>query len=160
MRRRKPGTCRKPMPSTAAGSAICRHTAPEVMTPLAELPKTRATIERIQSEGRKCALARARRARFFEGKLDHVRLDRLDDPDEWRKVPILDKETLRKLDDNEFYEKFCVTPDDGFAEYWRSGGSTGMPLFYPRSYDDIEAAMIGFARVYDCARCRQGSSAH
>jgi hypothetical protein len=25
------------------------------MTPLAELPKTRATIERIQSEGRKCA---------------------------------------------------------------------------------------------------------
>ena len=70
-------------------------------------------------------------------------MDRLDDPDEWRKVPILDKETLRKLDDNEFYEKFCVTPDDGFAEYWRSGGSTGMPLFCPRSYDDIEAAMVG-----------------
>jgi phenylacetate-CoA ligase len=87
-------------------------------------------------------------------------LDRLDDPDEWRKVPILDKETLRKLDDNEFYEKFCVTPDDGIAEYWRSGGSTGMPLFYPRSYDDIEAAMVGFARIYDCTRCKRGGRAH
>ena len=67
---------------------------------------------------------------------------------------------LRRLQDREFYEGFCLTPDDGIAEYWRSGGSTGTPLFYPRSYDDIEAAMIGFARVYDCARCRQGSSAH
>ena len=34
--------------------------------------------------------------------------DRLDDPDEWRKIPILDKEMLRKLDDREFYANFCV----------------------------------------------------
>ena len=122
------------------------------MTPLAELPKTRAAIERIQSEGKKRALAQARRAPFYQGKLDHVNLDRLDDPDEWRKVPILDKEMLRKLDDREFYENFCVTPDDGIAEYWRSGGSTGTPLFYPRSYGDIEAAMVGFARGYDCTQ--------
>src|ERR1700691_5270377 len=127
------------------------------MTPLADLPKTRAAIERIQSEGKKRAVAQARRASFYRGKLDHVNLDRLDDLDEWRKVPILGKEMLRKLADREFYERFCITPDDGIAEYWRSGGSTGTPLFYPRSYDDIEAAMIGFARVYDCARCRRGS---
>ena len=99
------------------------------MTPLAELPKTRAAIERIQSEGKKRAVAQARRASFYRGKLDHVNLDRLDDPDEWRKVPILDKEILRKLADREFYERFCITPDDGIAEYWRSGGSTGTPLF-------------------------------
>ncbi len=130
------------------------------MTPLAELPKTRGAIAATQSEGKKRAVAQARRAPFFRGKLDHVNSDRLDDPDEWRKVPILDKEMLRKLDDRAFYENFCVAPDDGIAEYWRSGGSTGTPLFYPRSYRDIEAAMIGFARGYDCTGCRRGGRLH
>jgi phenylacetate-CoA ligase len=130
------------------------------MIALVDLPKTRTEIDCIQSERKKRAVAQARRAPFYAGRLDHVDAERLDDPDEWRKVPILDKETLRKLDDRQFYENFCITPDDGIAEYWRSGGSTGTPLFYPRSYDDIEVAMIGFARVYDCTRCRQGGRAH
>jgi phenylacetate-CoA ligase len=130
------------------------------MTPLVDLPKTRAEIERIQSDRKKRALAQARRAPFFQGKLDHVNADRLDDPHEWRKIPILDKDMLRRLGDREFYDQFCVAPNDGIAEYWRSGGSTGTPLFYPRSYDDIAAAMIGFARIYDCTRCRRGGRAH
>jgi phenylacetate-CoA ligase len=130
------------------------------MPPLANLPKSRAEIERLQSERKKFALAQARRAPFFKGRLDHVDADRLDDPDEWRKIPILDKDMLRRLGDREFYDQFCVAPDDGIAEYWRSGGSTGTPLFYPRSYDDIAAAMIGFARIYDCTRCRRGGRAH
>ncbi len=54
------------------------------MTPLAELPKSRAAIEGIQSEGKKRAVSQALRAPFYLGKLDHVRPDRLDDPDEWR----------------------------------------------------------------------------
>ena len=130
------------------------------MTPLLDLPKSRAEIERIQSERKKHALAQARRAPFYKGKLDHVNAERLDDPDEWRKIPLLDKDTLRKLDDREFYENFCLPSDDGIAEYWRSGGATGTPLFYPRSYHDIAAAMIGFARIYDCTRCRRGGRAH
>jgi len=130
------------------------------MTPLLDLPKTRRDIERIQSERKKRAVAQAQRAPFYKGKLDHVKLERLDDPDEWRKLPILDKETLRQLDDRQFYESFCLPPDDGIAEYWRSGGATGTPLFYPRSYDDIAAAMIGFARIYDCTGCRHGGRAH
>jgi phenylacetate-CoA ligase len=130
------------------------------MTPLRDLPKSRAEIERIQSARKKLALAQARRAPFFKGKLDRVNAERLDDPDEWRKIPVLDKDTLRKLDDREFYRDFCLPYDDGIAEYWRSGGSTGTPLFYPRSFADIEAAMIGFARVYDCTRCRPGTRAH
>jgi phenylacetate-CoA ligase len=72
----------------------------------------------------------------------------------------LDKETLRKLEDRAFYEQFCLTPEDGIAEYWRSGGATGTPLFYPRSYEDIAAAMVGFARIFDCTRCRRGGRAH
>src|SRR5271168_995402 len=138
------------------------------MTPLVDLPKTlpntlpksRGEIECIQSQRKRFALAQARRAPFYQGKLEHVNADRLDDPDEWRKIPILDKETLRKLEDREFYDKFCVAPDDGIAEYWRSGGATGTPLFYPRSFGDIAAAMIGFARIYDCTRCRRGGRAH
>ena len=124
------------------------------------LPKSRGEIECIQSQRKGFALAQARRAPFYQGKLDHVDADRLDDPDEWRKIPILDKETLRKLGDREFYEHFCIAPDDGIAEYWRSRGSTGTPLFYPRSYGDIAAAMVGFARIYDCTRCRRGGRAH
>ena len=130
------------------------------MLPLANLPGTRAEIERIQSERKRRALTQARRAPFYAGKLEHVNADRLDDPDEWRKIPILDKETLRKLEDREFYDEFCVAPDDGIAEYWRSGGATGTPLFYPRSYGDIAAAMIGFARIYDCTNCGRGGRAH
>jgi phenylacetate-CoA ligase len=130
------------------------------MTPLLDLPTSRAEIERIQSERKKRALAQARRAPFYKGKLDHVNAERLDDPDEWRKIPLLDKDTLRKFDDRKFYGDFCLQSAEGIAEYWRSGGATGTPLFYPRSFADIEAAMVGFARIYDCTLCRRGGRAH
>jgi phenylacetate-CoA ligase len=100
------------------------------------------------------------RAPFYKGKLDHVRLDRLDDAEEWAKLPILDKDMLRALDDRRFYSDFCLPSADGLAEYWRSGGVTGAPLFYPRSVDDIAAAMIGFARIYGCTSCRGGGRVH
>ena len=31
-------------------------------------------------------------------------------------------------------------------EYWRSGGVTGRPLFYPRSADDMKYALLTFKR--------------
>ena len=92
------------------------------------------TLSAFNPNAKSARLAQARRAPFYKGKLDHVNAERLDDADEWRKIPIFDKETLRKLDDREFYEHFCLASDDGIAEYWRSGGATGTPLFYPRSY--------------------------
>jgi phenylacetate-CoA ligase len=60
---------------------------------------------------------------------------------------------LRGITDDEFYRDFCLPPASGhhIAQYWRSGGATGRPLFYPRSDIDIEVAMRGFARVYACA---------
>jgi len=124
------------------------------------LPKTRAEIAAIQSKRKRHAVAQARRAPFYAGKLDHVDLDRLDEPEEWRKIPILDKDMLRGLSDGEFYNSFCLTPEDGIAEFWRSGGATGAPLFYPRSFTDIRYAMAGFARIYRCAGCPQGGRAH
>jgi phenylacetate-CoA ligase len=124
------------------------------------LPKSCAEIEAIQSRRKRRAVEQARRAPFYAGKLDALDLGRLDAPDEWRKIPILDKDMLRGLSDQEFYGTFCLTPEDGIAEYWRSGGSTGAPLFYPRSFADIDAAMVGFARIFDCAGCARGARAH
>jgi phenylacetate-CoA ligase len=124
------------------------------------LPKSRLEIEDIQRSRKRRALEQARRAPFYAGKLDHVEPRKLDDPDEWRKIPVLTKETLRGLSDREFYGGFCVEPADGIAEYWRSGGATGTPLFYPRSFEDIQFAMTGFARVYECAGCMRGGRAH
>ncbi len=127
--------------------------------PLA-LPASRAEIAAIQSRRKVVAVEQARRAPFYRGKLDHVDIGKLDDPDEWRKLPILDKEALRGLSDSEFYESFCLRPAEGIAEYWRSGGATGKPLFYPRSFTDIRYALHSFARTFACVGVRPGEHAH
>jgi phenylacetate-CoA ligase len=124
------------------------------------LPKSRAEILGIQKVRKRRAVEQAQRSAFYAGKLDHIVLDRLEDPDEWRKIPILTKDMLRALSDEDFYDRFCVKPSDGIAEFWRSGGATGAPLFYPRSYEDISYAMAGFSRIYRCAGCPSGGRAH
>ena len=70
------------------------------------LPKSRAEILGIQKDRKRRAVAQAKRAPFYAGRLDHIDLDRLDDPHEWRKIPILTKDMQRSLSDAEFYEKF------------------------------------------------------
>jgi phenylacetate-CoA ligase len=127
--------------------------------PLA-LPSSRAEVRRIQSERKRAAVAQAKRSRFWAPRLEHVRLERLDDPEEWRRIPILDKDTLRALSDEQFYREFCIADHDGVAEYWRSGGVTGKPLFYPRSFRDIEFGLLSFARTFDCAGVARGERAH
>jgi phenylacetate-CoA ligase len=94
---------------------------------LLPLPTSRAEIDAIQASRKRRAVEQARRAPFYAGKLDHIDLARLDDPAEWRKIPILTKDALRALSDRDFYTAFCVEPEDGIAEYWRSGGTTGAP---------------------------------
>jgi phenylacetate-CoA ligase len=125
-----------------------------------ELPKSRAEIRRLQSERKRAAVENARRSPFWQPRLEGVRPDRLDDPAEWRKIPILDKDTLRGLSDRQFYAEFCHVENGGVAEYWRSGGVTGQPLFYPRSFRDIEFALLSFARTFDCAGAGRGERAH
>ncbi len=117
------------------------------------LPRSRSEIEAIHRVRKVEALRQAMRAPFYRGKLDHIDPSRLDDPTEWGKIPLLDKDMLRGISDDEFYRDFCLPPASGhyIAQYWRSGGATGRPLFYPRSDIDIEVAMRGFARVYACA---------
>jgi len=126
------------------------------------IPESKAEIAAIHSIGKRRAVQQAMRAPFFRGKLDRIDLDRLDDPREWAKIPLLDKDMLRAMSDREFYRDFCLPPaaGDHVAEYWRSGGTTGRPLFYPRSRVDIEVAMRGFSRVYACAGAKPGQMVH
>lgn len=125
-----------------------------------ELPKTRKEIATIQSERKRAAVQQAMRSPFWKKRLPgNLDLQALDDPQVWRSIPILDKETLRALSDEQFYGEFCV-PGEPVAEYWRSGGVTGQPLFYPRSFRDMEYGLASFARTYDCARAESGERAH
>jgi phenylacetate-CoA ligase len=121
-----------------------------------KLPTSRAEIARIQSARKPVALAQARKAPFYRGKLDHVRADRLDDPAEWAKIPILDKEVLRKIAPERFLAEFCVAGLGEIAEYWRSGGATGVPLFYPRSFADMEHMFLQLVRCWICAGAERG----
>ena len=126
------------------------------------LPASLDAIAAIQRAGKRRAVEQARRAPFFKGKLDHVNLDKLDDPAEWAKLPILDKDMLRGLSDAQFYNEFCLPQpsDAGISEFWRSGGSTGRPLFYPRNRDDMKHAMTSFGRLYDCLGIAPGERVH
>jgi len=126
-----------------------------------ELPKSRAEIRRLQSERKRAAVERALQSPFWKKRVSKkIDFQRLDDPEVWHQIPILDKDALRGLSDAQFYGEFCHAEHDGIAEYWRSGGVTGQPLFYPRSFRDIEVGLESFARTFDCAGAGRGERAH
>ena len=124
------------------------------------LPRSRDEIAAIWRERLPIAVERARMSRFFAGRLDDIDLARLDDPEEWTKIPILTKDELRALPPERFYEDFCIGRRDAAVEYWRSGGVTGKPLFYPRSAADMRYAMEGFRRLQTAAGCGPGDLVH
>jgi phenylacetate-CoA ligase len=122
------------------------------------LPKSRAEIRGTQSRLKRAAVEQAGRSAFWQKRLPKLNLENLDD--EWRRIPILDKDSLRALTDEQFYNEFCIGAHDGISEFWRSGGVTGKPLFYPRSFRDMEFGLESFARTYDCAGVARGERAH
>ena len=126
-----------------------------------QFPKNRIEIKKIQSARKRVAVEQALRSVFWKKRLSQkINLDKLDDPDVWRRIPILDKDTLRAMTDAQFYREFCIESPEGIQEYWRSGGVTGAPLFYPRSFRDMEYGLLSFARTYDCAGAVRGDRAH
>ena len=112
-------------------------------------PSSRAEIASIQSARKRRAVELAMRAPFFRERLKGINLDRLDEPEEWTKIPLLTKDQLRQIPSGQFHEQFCVAPQRDVVEYWRSGGVTGKPLFYPRSFEDMEYSIMCFARAFD-----------
>ena len=113
---------------------------------------SREQIADIRRLRRRVAVERAKKSRFFAGRLDHLNLDHIHEPEEWAKIPILTKDELRVIDPADFQDDFCIAPRTEIIEFWRSGGSTGKPLFYPRTMNDLRLAREGFRRAWDAAK--------
>jgi phenylacetate-CoA ligase len=113
-----------------------------------EWPASRAAIQQIHSERKRVAVELALKAPFYKSRLQGIDLDRLDDPSVWAKIPLLSKDELRRLSSEEFYGQFCIQPRTAVVEYWRSGGVTGRPLFYPRSALDMKFGLLAFRRAW------------
>ena len=111
-------------------------------------PTSRAEIAKVQSVRKRRAVELAMRAPFFRDRLRGIDLDRLDDPAVWAKIPLLTKDQLRQIPADKFHKQFCVAPRRDVVEYWRSGGVTGKPLFYPRSAEDMEYSIMCFRRAF------------
>ena len=125
-----------------------------------ELPKTRDEIAAIQSERKRLAFERAKRAAWYQGKLDHIDPDRLDDPEVWQSIPIIDKDTLRQWSHDEFLKQINVAEPHEISEYWRSGGSTGQPVFYPRTFEDVTYGLLSWGRSFPCLGIGSGDLCH
>src|SRR5436853_1655976 len=110
-------------------------------------PQSTTDIERIQHERKRVAVERAMRSPFLRKRMPKVDLDRLDDPNVWRRIPVLTKEDLRQIPPERFHDEFCIQPRTSVVEYWRSGGATGRPLFYPRSAEDMQTNLMAFERA-------------
>jgi phenylacetate-CoA ligase len=118
------------------------------MSAILDWPRSPSQVERIQSKRKRRAVELARRAPFFRDRLGGIDIDRLDDPDMWAKIPLLTKDALRQIPAERFHDEFCVAPRADVVEYWRSGGVTGRPLFYPRSALDMEYSIRCFRRAF------------
>lgn len=114
----------------------------------------------MQSARKRVTVERAMRAPFHRERLKGIDLGRLDDEQEWAKIPILDKDELRAIAPSRFFDEFCTAERPAVAEYWRSGGSTGAPLFYPRTFEDMKYGQLSFERVFLGCGAGSGDGAH
>ena len=62
---------------------------------------------------------------------------------------------------DEFCGDFCIAGFDRAVEFWRSGGATGKPLFYPRSAQDMRYMLgVSFRRIWPCIGAGPGDVVH
>jgi phenylacetate-CoA ligase len=121
-------------------------------------PASRADIERIQRERKRVAVERALQSPFLKKRIPKP--GRIEDPDVWRKIPLLTKEELRQIPPARFHDEFCIQPRTKVVEYWRSGGATGRPLFYPRSAEDMVHGLLAFERAWALIGATADDCAH
>ncbi len=124
------------------------------------LPSSRAHIVAIQNARKRVAFERAKTIPWYRGKLEGIDTARLDDPEVWQRIPILTKDSLRALDHQAFMREFCAAPPTDIAEYWRSGGTTGSPVFYPRTFDDVRYGLVSWGRSFPCIGLGSGDLCH
>ncbi len=113
-----------------------------------QMPKSRQKLAALQSRLKRKAVESALKSPVHAPRLRNIDLDRLDEPEVWNSIPLLTKEELREIPSDRFYDEFCVAPRSKIVEYWRSGGATGRPLFYPRSGQDMREALGSFSRTW------------
>lgn len=104
------------------------------------------------------ALAKAWRSPYFAHKLESAGFRReADVPEsEWHRLPLTTKDELRPFSPDEFYRDVVIAPREEIADYWRSGGVTGKPLFYPRTWKDEACGVETFRRVLEMAGVGRG----
>ena len=125
-----------------------------------QLPESREQIGEIQRKFKAVAIERAKRAPFHARRLADIDPAKTDDPEHWARIPVLDKEELRNITPQQFAGDFCTIGEQPVAEYWRSGGSTGKPLFYPRTFEDLKFGFLSFARTFHMAGAGSGDRVH
>jgi len=118
-------------------------------------PSSTAAIEQIQRERKRVAVERALQSPFLKKRIPNGRVE-----DIWRKIPLLTKEELRQIPPERFHDEFCIQPRTQVVEYWRSGGATGRPLFYPRSAEDMVHGLLAFERAWTLIGATPDDCAH
>jgi phenylacetate-CoA ligase len=106
-------------------------------------PVSLADVEAIQRDRKRVAVERALQSPYLKKRIPKGRIE-----DIWQRIPVLTKEELRSIAPERFHEEFCIQPRAKAVEYWRSGGATGRPLFYPRSAEDMEHGLRAFERAW------------
>jgi phenylacetate-CoA ligase len=118
-------------------------------------PASPSDIEKIQRERKRVAIERALQSPFLKKRIPKGRIE-----DIWRKIPLLTKEELRQIPPQRFHDEFCIQPRTKVVEYWRSGGATGRPLFYPRSAEDMVHGLLAFERAWALIGATADDCAH
>ena len=118
-------------------------------------PKSRKALLEIQRKRKAVAIERARQSRFLKKRIPKGKAE-----DIWHKIPLLTKEELRTIPPERFHDEFCIQPRSKVVEYWRSGGATGRPLFYPRSAEDMAHGLRAFERAWALIGAKPADCAH
>ncbi len=118
-------------------------------------PKSQKEILEIQRKRKRVAVERALQSPYLKKRIPQGRVE-----DVWLKIPLLTKEELRAIPPERFHDEFCIQPRSKAVEYWRSGGATGRPLFYPRSAEDMEHGLRAFERAWALIGATADDCAH
>ena len=118
-------------------------------------PASISELEKIQRERKRVAVERARQSLFLKKRIPAGNAQ-----DIWRRIPLLTKEELRGIPPERFHDEFCIQPRTRVVEYWRSGGATGRPLFYPRSAEDMVHGLLAFERAWSLIGATPDDCAH
>jgi phenylacetate-CoA ligase len=118
-------------------------------------PVSVSQLENIQRERKRVAVERALQSRFLKKRIPKGPIE-----DIWQRIPVLTKEELRSIPPERFHDEFCIQPCTKAVEYWRSGGATGRPLFYPRSAEDMQHGLLAFERAWALIGATSDDCAH